>query len=319
MLRLCLLTLFTGPLLAALAPDLPPGGANAPAELATPPAFVLGLTELPVGVGAVQVPTGSWQAPATGVEAYTLPGPLAAFRGADGVWRGHGYLETWSPPQSFTGTSATTADGWTASLDYVFAGDRHYRVALRCSGGRIGLEEDCQLGVRDVWVLDCAYGWQPTAALAFAVDGRHASRYLPCHYDRAEAVIAVRDLLDPTAADRAVAALTVVSPRASAGTMLTLAVREPATWRDGDRMGIELWQRRQLPGDPASRHFLGPETKSDGTPNSHTAARIGTSQYEGHVTIELRLGGGSRKLDWAFPAKPADLDAIPAAAQEALR
>ena len=77
-------------------------------------------------------------------------------------------------------------------------------------------------------------------------------------------------------------------------------------------MGIQLWQRRQRPGDPASRHFLGPETKSDATPNPRTAGMLGTSLYEGHVTIELNLGRGSRKLGFAAVAKGTPKEQLPA-------
>jgi hypothetical protein len=76
-------------------------------------------------------------------------------------------------------------------------------------------------------------------------------------------------------------------------------------------MGLQLWQRRQRPGDPASRHFLGPETKSDTTPNPRTAGMLGTSLYEGHVTIELSLGRGTRKLAFAVTPKGSPKDRLP--------
>jgi hypothetical protein len=95
----------------------------------------------------------------------------------------------------------------------------------------------------------------------------------------------------------------VVSSDAESKDVAGFWCRDVGSWKHGDAMGFQLWQRRQLPGEPASRHFLGPETKSDSTPNPRTAGMLGKSLYEGHVTIELNLGVGSRKLGFAATRK----------------
>ena len=64
------------------------------------------------------------------------------------------------------------------------------------------------------------------------------------------------------------------------------------------------------PGEPASRHFIAPETKSDSTPNPRTAGLMGTSLYEGHVTIELGLGRGTRQLVFVVAPKGPDKSTI---------
>lgn len=304
---------------ATIAPDLPPGGANA-APASEPWPLVGARVELPLGNGQVRIPSGDWEAPAGGAEPSSIPGPVVAIAGSDGVWRGQGYLETWT---SCTGYQAThqrgEADDWRAAITYHFADDRRYRVALQATGGRLLIEEESGLGVRDLFVFDCYYHWQPTAAAALGADpARQNYLYLPCHYDRAEATISIGRLLASEPDPKAVAGLAVLSPRADATSVLLLQVDQPASWNNGDRMGVQLWQRRQRANDPASRHFLGPETKSDGTPNPHTAAMIGRSSWEGHVTIEARLGTGSRRLVLALAERPDRLDQLPAVIEEAL-
>jgi hypothetical protein len=77
-------------------------------------------------------------------------------------------------------------------------------------------------------------------------------------------------------------------------------------------MAMGLWQHRQLPGDPGSRQFLGPETKSDSTPNPRTASLLGTSLYEGHVTLEFSLGNGKRTMGFTVYPRPQNREEIPA-------
>ena len=94
---------------------------------------------------------------------------------------------------------------------------------------------------------------------------------------------------------------------------------DPLSWTDGASMGIQLWQRRQTPGDPGSRHFQAPETKSDSTPNPRTAPLLGPSLYEGHVTLELALGRGERRLAFIIADKGKEQAGIPDAFKAAAK
>ena len=320
----------------------PAGGANSP-KPAPPPEPVLATGVLEAGTFAVKVPTGSYTAPKGGAPNYAVPGPIAAFRGADGVWRGHGYLETCCRLLKFTGTLRKGS----AELNYAFQGGKSYTVALRVGKAAVLLDERSDLGPRNVYVFDCTYGgWQPTAGFAVNLTGeRHAFVYLPCYYDKAEVTINPVAAGDKPAgprpakverthgsidvgggrgpaaarpADRPGAAA-VVAAEPNKRDIAGFFCREAPGWANGDRMGMQLWQRRQLPGEPASRHFLGPETKSDSTPNPRTAAMLGRSLYEGHVTIELNLGVGTRKVGFAAVAKPAKKADLPEAFKKIMR
>ncbi len=314
-----LLSCLAGLPAAGIEPDLSPGGANAP-EPVPPPALVIGCREFPLGEGAVRIPQGDYTAPDGGAPNYAVPAPIVAVRApGEEVWRGHGYLETWSRLTAFSGGMQQDEEGiWTATLVYTFEGGLTYEVELgvRVADGHhwLSIAEKSTLGPRDRWVFDCYYAWQPTAA--FAVDAsaaHHAFRYLPCHFDRPEASILHRALAGPEPDPKAPVGVAVLSADPQAAAVLGLWARELDAWEDGDRLPVQLWQRRQLGGDPASRHFLGPETKSDGTPNPATAEMIGTSRYEGHVTIECAIGAGSRRLGLAVFARPEERAELPAA------
>lgn len=286
---------------AAADPDplapMPPGGANARAVSAPAPG-VLTLGELAVGTAAVRVPTGTWTAPAAGVATYAVAAPVAAVRGADGAWFGHGYLESASALRAFTGT--LRADG--ASLAYAFADGAAWTVELRVAGDVLLIDETSTLGAADRWVLDASVGWQPTSgavADARAKTVRHV--VLPCFYDKAEAIVKpalVAGTLPATDQPPQPAGLAVY--RAGERRVLAAWAREVAAWQGAANLGFALWQHRQLPGRPDSRHPLGPETKSDATPNPRTASLLGPSLYEGHVTLEFALGTGSRRLALAL-------------------
>jgi len=281
----------------------PVGGVNSPPP-SPPPQLVIPTGEVSAGSFAVRVPTGSYAAPEGGAPNYAVPGPIVAFKGADGVWRGHGYLETYPRLLRFEGRLGQGS----ADLAYTFENDKTYNVKLAARNGAILIDEESTLGPRNVYVFDCYYGhWLPAAG--FALDrsaDRHAFLYLPCYYDKPEVTI------HPAAeGGNPPGAVAVVSAEAGKKDIAGFWCRDIRDWQNGDRMGIQLWQRRQLPGDPSSRHFLGPETKSDSTPNPRTAPLLGQSLYEGHVTIELSLGVGTRKLGFAATAKPPDRKAIP--------
>ncbi len=294
----------------------PVGGGNAP-KPSPPPKLIIRTGVLEAGTFSVKVPTGMYEAPKGGAPNHAVPGPIVSFKGADGVWRGHGYLDTCPRLLKFQGMLT----GNSAHMSYTFQGGKSYKVALRVGKGAVLLEEHSALGPRNLYVFDCYYGgWLPAAGFAVNLTGeRHGFLYLPCHYDKAEVTInpaAPQPKTGPSDRPGAVAVLSADSgKRDTAG----FFCRDVKKWVHGDRMGIQLWQRRQLPGEPASRHFLGPETKSDSTPNPRTAALLGKSLYEGHVTIELSLGAGSRKLGFAATAKPAAKKDIPEAFKKIVR
>lgn len=291
-------------------PLVPPiGGENSP-RTSPPPKLVIGLAELNAGPFAVKVPTGSYAATKGGTPNYTVPGPIAAFKAADGAWRGHGYLETLPRLVKFEGS----VKGNSAELAYSFQEAKSYKVKLTAANGAVLLEEQSDLGPRNVFVFDCTYGeWDAAAAFTVNLAGtNHAFLYMPCYYDRTEVTInpaaAPAKPDDPNkpagkAEDRPGAAA-VLSAEPAKKDVAGFWCRDAANWKNGDQMTLQLWQHRQLPGDPASRHFLGPETKSDSTPNPRTAGMLGKSLYEGHVTIELSLGVGTRKVGFAATAKP---------------
>jgi hypothetical protein len=335
---------------AAAGPKAPPplappvGGANSPPP-SPPPKLAIETGVLDAGTFAVKVPTGSYAAPKGGVPACAVPGPIVAFKGADGAWRGHGYLETGPRLLKFVGT----LDKASAELSYTFQGGKSYRVKLRVGKGAVLLVESSTLGPRNLYVFDCYYGgWLPAAGFATNLTAtRHAFLYLPCYYDKAEVTInpaapqakaaagaaakrvergpgeVVVMSSKPTARapgpDDRPGAVAVLSADAARKDLAGFFCREIGSWQNADRMGIQLWQRRQLPGDPASRHFLGPETKSDSTPNPRTAGMLGKSLYEGHVTIELGLGVGTRRIGFAAAAKPAKKADIPEAFKKLVR
>jgi hypothetical protein len=300
-------------------PLVPPiGGENSP-RTSPPPKLAIALAELSAGAFAVRAPSGSYLAPKGGAPNYTIPGPIAAFKGADGVWRGHGYLETLPRLLKFEGSLKAN----TVEMVYTFQEGKSYKAKLTAANGAILLEEESNLGPRNLYVFDCTYGdWEAAAAFAVNLAGtNHAFLYMPCYYDRTEVTInpaaAPAKPADPNRPaarpeDRPGAAA-VLSADAAKRDVAGFWCRDVANWKNGDQMSIQLWQHRQLPGDPGSRHFLGPETKSDSTPNPRTAGMLGKSLYEGHVTIEMSLGAGTRKLGFAALAKPEKKADIPEA------
>ncbi len=296
-----------------LVPPAPPvGGANSP-KPSQPPELLGESASLGAKHFAVRVPIGNYKAPKGGAPAYTVPGPIIAFRGPDGQWRGHGYLETYPRLLSFEGKVDRADKPTSATLSYTFEGGKTYRATVTVDGERVLLEETSDLGPRNLFVLDCYYQWQPAAGFAVNRTGtNHAFVYLPCYYDKPEVTISPGSSGDAkTAAGDLPGAVAVVASQKDKTDVLALWCRDIPAWKGRDSMGIQLWQRRQLPGDPSSRHFLGPETKSDSTPNPRTADMLGKSLYEGHVTVELSLGVGTRMLGLTVYAKPADLQKLP--------
>lgn len=285
--------------------ESPVGGANSP-KPSPPQKLVLETAELKAKTFSVKVPTGSYTAPAGGAANYSVAGPIVAFKGVDGVWRGHGYMETYPRLEKFTGK----VEEGGATLAYAFEGGKTYDVTLKVEGDAIVLTETSTLGPRNVWVFDCYYGgddgasnaWMPGAGLALDATGKkHMSLVLPCFYDKPE--VTINPAAKEEGAEKAAYGVAVVSAEAEKKDMAAFWVVDVGAWKNADAMGIQLWQHRQLPGDPSSRHFLGPETKSDSTPNPRTAALLGQSLYEPHVTVELQLGVGTRKIAFSAPGK----------------
>ncbi len=315
---------------AAPPPLVPPvGGANSPPP-SPRPELVIETAEIDCGTFSVKVPTGTYAAPPGGAADYAVPAPIVAFKGPDGLWRGHGYLETTHRLTRFeavTGTAGAVGEGRTAHrLRYEFEGGKSYTVELAAADGAVLLTETSDLGPRNRWVFDCHYDWQPAAGFAVDPHGRHhAFLYLPCYYDRPEVTVnpvaqsrpAPGEDVPPTKHPPGGVAVTCADPAAT--DVAGFWVRDLASWTGGQTMGFQLWQRRQTPGDPSSRHFLGPETKSDSTPNPRTAPMLGRSLYEGHVTIEFDLGVGTRKLGFAVTGKGETKGAVPEAFKRAVR
>jgi hypothetical protein len=283
-----------------------------------PPKLVIDTAEMVIGDGLkIRIPTGEYTAPQGGAPLYQVPGPIVAFRGVDGQWRGHGYLETYPRLLKFKGTLTEGQNVRVAKLEYTFEKGKTYEVRLTARGnGAVAMDETCDLGPRNLFVFDCYYNWQPTSAFVTNLPGTtHAFLYLPCYYDKPEATINPAADLRKRQADRKSipGGVAVLHPSADSRDVVALWCRSAALdkWENGRSMGLQLWQRRQLPGDPGSRHFLGPETKSDSTPNPRTADMLGKSLYEGHVTIELNLGEGSRRLGFAVVEKGSPKDKLP--------
>lgn len=267
-----------------------------------PAGLVIDLVELNCGGFSVRVPGGTYEAGAGGAANYTIPAPIAGFKGPDGVWRGHGYLETYARVVSFEGRH----EAGRAELVYRFDDGGTYRVKLTVGEGVLWLDERSELGPRDVWVFDTlAGGWAPRSAFAFDVaSGHRQALVLPGHYDKQEVVVnpvAARAAED--AAGGLVTGVVVLSGEADQRDAAAFWCDAVETWEDGDRMGFALWQRRQRGGDASSRHFQAPETKTDSTPNPRTAGLLGPSLYEGRATLEFNLGKGSRRLGFAVFAR----------------
>ena len=271
------------------------GGANSP-EPGPPQKLILDPAELAADGFRVKVPVGKYTAPAGGAPNYSVPGPIIAFKGPDGIWRGHGYLETYRRLTGFEGR----VEAGRGSLRYTFEDDKQYLVTIEARHGAILLEEQCHLGPRNLWVFDCFYGdWLPTAGFALDRNGRNPNfLYLPCFYDKPDVTVRPADEKSP-------GGIGVVSNDPAKKDIAAFWGTQFPRWQNADTLGLQLWQHRQLPGDPSSRHFLGPETKSDSTPNPRTAALLRRSLYEGHVTVELSLGTGTRWLAFGVAGKGA--------------
>ncbi len=292
-------------------PAMPPvGGVNSPPP-SQPRELAIDLRQMEAGGFAVRVPHGQVEFE-QGAEPHSVPGPIAAFKGPDGVWRGLGYLETYPLLLSFeaTVTEGDEADAdvlWRAELAYRFEDDARYEVTLTARDGVVLIEEESALGPRNLYVFDFFYRWQPAAAVVsdFAGDD-HAFLYMPCYYDKPEVTIHAT-VEDASAAPGAVA---VIGPEPSQRDVAGFWMRDIDAWQGAASMSAQLWQRRQLPGDPASRHFIGPESKSDSTPNPATAQMIGDSLYEGHITFEMALGQGTRKMAFTVVERPEQRDEL---------
>ncbi len=247
------------------------------------------------------VPDGSHSFGQNGAALYSVPGPVAAFRGSDGIWRGRGYLETRLRLLNFT---ATTDDSGIRLL-YKFENDKRYEAVLRVAHGVLLIDEVAGLGPRDLFVFDAFYNWQPTSGFATSLNGDNVNYlYLPAYYDKPEFTFAPSGSISNNIPGGAA----FYHPEKDHSDVAGFFVRNLPEWQNADGMGFQLWQRRQLPGRPESRHFQAPETKSDSTPNPRTAPILGQSLYEGHLTLEFRLFDGSRHMAFMVTEKPDDQD-----------
>ncbi len=292
-----------GFLACAAMPALLPAAteANAPAP-ASRPVLAVAAIELAGQGFAIRVPGNDWQAgPNQGK--VLLPAPIMAVRStASEPWLGCGYLETASAATSLKVEKHSDS----VALDYGFADAKRYRVTVTVRGAVVLIDEVADLGPRDAWVFDAFYDWQPTAGIALSRGAATANFLtLPCHYDRAEATI-----LAHQPGPQIPAGLAVLGAAEDRREILAVWAREAASWKNPGQLGVELWQRRQRGNDVRSRHVLGPDVKSDGTPNPRTAALIGTSLYEGHVTLEFLLGTGERHLALAVLQRPTERSGI---------
>lgn len=281
-----------GLLAATEPPPLSPpiGGANSPPP-SDPAPYAIALREVVAEGFAVRIPSGEHRFEG-GAPLYVIPGPIAAFRGPDGVWRGRSYLETYRRLLHLR--VEDREDG--ADLHYLFEDERRYTVTLRVAGNRLLLHESADLGPRDLWVFDSYYHWQPTAGLALSLCGRHHNAlYLPAYYDQSP--VSVAPLADGP--DSQAGGLALRHGDHQHRDVLVIRAQEAASWRNPAGMSVALWQRRQRPNDPSTRHFQAPETKADGSPNPHSVAMVGQSLYEGHNTVEFRLFDGHRRLLFA--------------------
>ena len=277
---------------------LPAVEANAP-KPASAPTLATEAAEL-IGKGfSIRVPAADWQAKDGDV---LLPAPIMAVRVANGPWLGCGYLETAAQALSLKVERSPES----AKLDYQFAGGGRWQVTVKIVGSIVTIDEVANMGPRDAWVFDTFYNWNAEAGIALAPKGAFANfLYVPCHFDRVEATI-----LAHTPGPQTPAGLAVLADSTQRREMIALWAREVPQWKNPEQLPVQLWQRRQRGNDVRSRHFVGPDTKSDGTPNPRTAALLGTSLYEGHVTLECLLGQGERRLALAILPQPDDRAAI---------
>lgn len=305
--------------------DTPVGGVNA-ADPAPPPKLAIDTADVTVtDTFSIRVPTGKYEAPEGGAANYSVPGPIVAFKGPDGQWRGHGYLETYPRLLAFESEQINKDGGLyrlIIHLTYTFEDAKSYKVILWITNaGLVFMKEESNLGPRNLYVFDCFYDWQPSAGFVVDAKGEHHNfLYLPCHYDKPEVTVRPTQLAaDGEESAKQPAGLAVVSGDPKTQDVAGFWCREVDKWKGADAMGMQLWQRRQRPGEPASRHFLGPETKSDSTPNPATAKMIGKSLYEGHVTLEFSLGEGTRLTGFAVTAKTETKQTMPDAFKKAVK
>jgi hypothetical protein len=127
---------------------------------------------------AVKVPAPQVKTFDNPVAADTLPAPILAFRGSDGVWKGEGKLLLKRPVTKLTVAESATGPVFCEvryRLDYAEGGwyEATVRVTDRVPFAQV--REEYDLGVEadtDFWQLDLTKGWQPDAVEHMNVAGQ---------------------------------------------------------------------------------------------------------------------------------------------------
>jgi hypothetical protein len=127
---------------------------------------------------AVKVPAPRGQAFEKPVAADTLPAPILAFRGPDGLWKGEGKLLLKRAVTKLTVTQTANGPVFVETryrLDYAEGG--YYQAVVRVTDRApfAQVREEYDLGVEadtDFWQLDLTKGWQPDAIEHMNVAGQ---------------------------------------------------------------------------------------------------------------------------------------------------
>ncbi len=268
----------------------------------TQPAFAMTLLDIPCGAGAIRVPDGSKTFPGGAAE-FSIPGPIAQFKGPDGIWRGWGYLDTYPHVISVTASTKDVGDNHIVSIDYSFEGDAKYavRMIVETKTGRVLIDEESTVGMRSWYVIDFTPDFAANTLGLTRRDGVSVYRHLPCMLDRLQ--MRLGNEPDPQVP---AAGFSIFNSDDAATDLFSIWSRKSDQWKNAAAMGFAVWEHRQLPGDPESRVSLGENFKADGTPNPRVADFTGKSVYKGHVCVEADLGAGSRHWGFLIGAKPAE-------------
>lgn len=127
---------------------------------------------------AVKVPAPREKTFYKPVPADTLPAPILAFRGPDGVWRGAGSLLLKRPVKKLTVAESANGPVYCEvryRLDYAEGGYYEATVRVTDRAPFAQVREEYDLGVEadtDFWQLDLSTGWKPDAAEHMNVAGQ---------------------------------------------------------------------------------------------------------------------------------------------------
>jgi len=274
----------------ALAGGCSAAGIKTPAGKTAPVA----VRNVPCGVGMIQVPDGVHAWPNGGAPSYSVPGPIIRFKGADGVWRGKGYMDTLYRilrMQASTEPDPKDPSSSLVRVRYDLEGGRQYLVSMLVSHtkGTVLIDGVSTAGPESWFVMDFNENFPADTLGLTRRDGVSVYRHLGCLMDRLQARITSQP--DP---QQPAAGLSVFSAKPGVRDLASFWVRKPGQWSNPAAMALELWEHRQLPNDPESRVSLGRTFKADGTPNPRVENFVGKSVYQGHVCLTAALGSGLR-------------------------